>query len=359
MNAEKYFDHAATTPVDPQVLAAMLPFFAGSFGNANSIHAAGREAFAAVETARQQVATAIGAESPEQIVFTSGATEACNWVISHFADGAIGPFEHSAVRESALARGFSIIRNDGFRLLPNQDHRKSGSLAAQMMVNNETGMVWNATAELSTWGEHLLMDGTQALGKCQFDLEGIDFATFSAHKLYGPKGVGALYVREGYLSPFLFGGEQESGQRGGTLNVPGIVGFGAGCEQVSSGDHPVDALRLRQAVLEELQFVSDWRINEGPFRHQVPHILSLSFLGVQGETLVIEADQAGFAISSGAACSSRSTEPSHVLVALGLEPEWIHGTIRISFGRSNTAESSAELGRVLATIVNKLRNLSN
>ena len=358
MNAENYFDHAATTPTDPAVLQAMLPYFTTSFGNANSIHAAGRDAFAAVETARQQVATAIGAESPEQIVFTSGATEACNWVISHFNHGAFGPFEHSAVREPASALGYAVIGNHGMCLLPNPSSLKVGSLAAQMIVNNETGMIWHVTPEISTWGDHLLTDGTQALGKCEFDLNRVDFATFSAHKLYGPKGIGALYLRDGYLSPFLLGGEQESGQRGGTLNVPGIVGFGAACEQVSSGEHVFDAQRLRNAVLNGLSSLPGWRLNEGPPGQQVPHILSLSFAAIHGETLVIEADQAGFAISSGAACSSRSTEPSHVLVALGVDSEWINGTIRISFGRSNTAESSAELGRVLATIVNKLRNLS-
>ncbi len=354
LDPARYFDHAATTPLAPEALREMEPFLGGIAGNAGSIHAFGRRALAAVERARERVAEAVGAEDPQQIVFTSGATEACNAALAQFETGWISPFEHAAVRESALARGFEVVDSDGLALVP-PAFRPSPAVLAIMAVNNEIGASWDARLLPA---RRRFVDATQALGKTPLALEGIDYAAFSAHKLYGPQGVGALFTADGSFPPYQKGGDQEQGRRAGTLNVAGIVGFGAACELVGErlaedGDRAVE---LRGIVLGELKKAKDWHMNGG--EDAVPHILSLSFLGLEGETLVIEADQAGFAISAGAACSSRSTEPSHVLTALGLPEIWRRGTVRISFGRANTPESARELGRFLVRSVENLRTIA-
>ncbi|WP_158409299.1 cysteine desulfurase family protein [Fimbriimonas ginsengisoli] len=351
---ERYFDNAATTPVDPRVLDEMLPYLRDDFGNANSIHGFGQRAMAAVDLARERVSNLIGAEDPGQIVFTSGATEANNWVISAFSNGAISPFEHSAVREPALRKGMKLLANDDFVLFPPTETLE---LISVMCVNNEIGTTWNA-ADFRSYATHIHSDMTQQLGKTPILLDGIDYASFSSHKAYGPKGVGALYFETAPPYPFQIGGEQEHGYRAGTLNVPGIVGFGAACaiaadEQEQNFHH---AARLRSVLLEELGNGGRWQIN-GEGAPGVPHILSISFDGIEGETLVVEADQAGFAISAGAACSSRSTEPSHVLTALGFEESRLRGTVRISFGKFNSVDSVTELAKTLRHSVEKLRRM--
>lgn len=359
-----YFDHAATTPLAPEALREMEPFLGAVPGNAGSIHSFGRRAEAAVELARSRVAEAVGAEDPQQIVFTSGATEGCNAVLAVHSGGWISPFEHAAVREPALARGYRVLPNDGLRLIadrgsriaesPSTIHHPQLPFAAIMAVNNEIGARWDVR-EIPAAVR--FADATQALGKVAIDLEGIDYAAFSAHKLYGPQGVGALYTATGALEPFQRGGEQEGGRRAGTVNVAGVVGFGAACALVAERwqEDGRRAAELRGIVLDGLAGVSDWRVNGG--EGAVPHILSVSFSGLEGETLVIEADGAGFALSAGAACSSRSTEPSHVLTALGLDDAWRRGTVRISFGRTNTRESAASLARILVRSVEKLRTI--
>jgi cysteine desulfurase len=344
--SDRYFDHAATTPVAPEVLDAMLPWLREDFGNAHSLHHWGRKAEAAVEEARAQVAELVGADDPAEIVFTSGATEANNLVLLNFSNLAISPFEHSAVREPALEAGAEIIANDGWDLTS----PPSSAFVSVMAVNNETGAV------LSVPGTRHV-DAVQAVGKIPWSVDDVDFASMSAHKIYGPKGVGALYIRGAMpLQPLIVGGDQERGQRSGTLNVPGIVGFGAAAQiaRERQSEDFAHAAELRQIVLDELESLSDWRTNDAPY--QSPHILSLSFREVEGETLVIETDAAGFGISAGAACSSRSTEPSHVLTALGLTDEWRRGTIRISFGRSNTATSALALVSFLRQTVTRLRS---
>lgn len=350
---ENYFDNAATTPVDPRVLEAMLPFLGDNFGNANSLHNFGRRAHDAVEQARAQVAAAISADDPGQIVFTSGATEGNNWVLSRFAHGAVGPFEHSSVWETAKAEGFQILRNDGLQLCPPAGRVP---LISVMSVNNELGSKLDAPS-MRLYADVLHSDITQAAAKYETTLDQIDYATFSAHKFYGPKGIGALYMRDTPLTPMLHGGEHEHGLRAGTLNVAGIVGMGfAAALALENRDaDSLHATNLGQIVLHELDGLSDFRVNGGNDR--APHILSISFLGVQGEALVVELDAAGFGISSGAACSSRSAEPSHVLTALGIPSEWLQGTVRTSFGRFNTTEAARALGLVLRKAVNSLRSL--
>lgn len=360
-----YFDNAATTPLDPCVREAMLPYLGDEFGNANSIHQWGSRAMAAVENAREQVSIVIGS-SPELITFTSGATESNNWVIGEFKTGVISPFEHSSVREPALANGFRISKNDGLEPTPphpfNTYPDELSELQSLMLVNNEIGTRWDPRIVLGAGGDFVHSDITQALGKVVIEPDVADYLTASAHKVYGPKGIG-LVATGCLLEPMIRGGEQENDKRAGTLNVAGIVGFGAACALLDDSrerDWNL-AQECRNAVLEELATIDDWQINGVPDQEwsmcgSVPHILSISFLGIEGESLVIESDNAGFAISAGAACSSRSTEPSHVLIAIGLEPEWIRGTIRISFGRFNTVNAAASLGKTLAGAVERLRS---
>lgn len=359
----RYFDNAATTPLDPRVLEAMLPYLGDDFGNANSIHSWGASARAAVEAAREQVASLIG-KSPESIIFTSGATEANNWVIGEFATGIISPFEHSSVREPALTKGFMVGTFDGLKPVRDQSAR-SFDLQSFMLVNNETGTRWDPRTAIGGKASYVHSDITQALGKVTIEGSIADFVTASAHKVYGPKGVGVLATSEA-ISPMLQGGEHEYGRRAGTLNVAGIVGFGAACKIAGEclEEDTAKAKACREALLEELRSVSDWQVNGVPDEDlkpcgSVPHILSLSFQGLEGESLVVEADNQGFAISSGAACSSASTEPSHVLMAMGVAPDMIRGSVRISFGRFNTVEAATSLGKVLVRAVDRLRTYKN
>jgi cysteine desulfurase len=304
-----------------------------------------------VELARSRVASLLRIEAPEQLTFTSGATEANNWVLRSFPKTAVSPFEHSSIIEPAHALGLQILENEELEL---REPKAPVELISVMAVNNEIGTIFQLP---SLPGAHHHSDITQAVGKLDIELSGLDFASFSAHKFYGPKGVGALYSKNGPPPPLLIGGEQEVGARGGTLNVPAIVGMGAAAA-IAQDRMETDyrhAAELRGAVLEALTQTADIQVNGGD--SVSPYILSVSFKEVEGETLVIEMDQRGFAISSGAACSSRSTEPSHVLQALGLSTEWLRGTVRISFGRWNTLESARALGKALAETVEALRRL--
>lgn len=352
---DRYFDYAATTPVDPRVREAMFPYLGEEFGNANSIHGFGQRASAAVERAREQVAQLIGAEDPGEIVFTSGASEANNWVLRSFSEGWVSPFEHSSVREPALHLGHRTLANDGWQL----SDPGPASLVSVMLVNNETGAILDPSRFRAS-AKFLHSDITQAVGKIEVDVQRLelDAASMSAHKLYGPKGVGALYLRGGgSLPPLIFGGEQESGLRGGTLNVPGIVGFGKACEIALSerSDDEDRVTRARSILIDELSKVEEVRVNDAAINS--PYIVSASFGGVQGETLVVELDSRGFAVSSGAACSSRSTEPSHVLTALGLVDYWLKGTLRISLGRFVSDDAAFELGKALRGAVGTLRGM--
>lgn len=355
MDLSRYFDNAATTPVDPSARDAMLPFLGEACGNAHSVHAFGAEAREAVDHAREQVAVLVGAEDPSEIVFTSGATESNNWVLRSFRHVAVGPMEHSSVFETARRLGQHVL---GWREWVEPPMSRV-ELASLMRVNNETGQIFDP-ASLAPSCAYLHSDLTQAVGKIEVNLGAtpIVLASFSAHKIYGPKGVGALYVRGGTsIQPLVAGGEQEYGMRAGTLNVPGIAGFGEAC-RIALDRHEQDAVNaasLKEEVLGALVGVSDLRVNGGD--SVSPFILSASFLGVEGETLVLELDRLGFAVSAGAACSSGSTEPSHVLLALGLEPEWLRGTIRISFGRTNTLEAASQLGRALKQAVGTIREM--
>jgi cysteine desulfurase len=332
----------------------MLPFLAEDFGNANSLHSYGRKAHAAVELARERVANLIGAEDPSQIVFTSGATEGNNWLLANFPDAVVSPYEHSSIREPATRMGLRTLLSAEERLMPLSE---ASSLLSVMTVNNETGTVWNAS-ELRGTAERVHSDLTQAVGKIDIDVDGLDFATLSGHKIYGPKGVGALYIRQDFLNPVISGGGQELGRRAGTLNVPGIVGLGVAAEIASQerSDNYVQAANLQNLLIELLTKVPDMKINGGSTRS--PFILSVSFFGVEGETLVLDADNSGYAISSGAACSSTNVEPSVVLKQMGLEDSWNRGTIRISLGTANLPTSAAGLASSLQYSIEKLRTMT-
>lgn len=351
---DRYFDHAATSPLDPRVLAEMQPYLTGEFGNAHSLHSFGRRAMAAVDLARERVAELVGALDPSLVVFTSGATEANNWIAKRAGTFAVSPFEHSSMLEPARARGAQVLGNRGFTLrLPTR-----AQTVAVMRVNNETGAILdvNSARTPDNW---VHSDVTQAVGKVPLDGLDADSLSLSAHKIGGPKGVGALVFREPPAEPLLRGGEQEGGLRGGTLNVPGVVGLGLAAALAGQefDQRRAAALRLRGVVLEQLRGLSDWQSND--HREQSPFILSLSFRGIRAEPVLIDLDSQGFAVSSGAACSSRSTEPSHVLTALGLATGWLEGTLRISVGPGNTAESAEILGQALRRSVESLRRMRN
>ncbi len=361
-HCSRYFDNAATTPVDPRVVQEMLPYFSEAFGNANSIHEPGRRARAAVELARERIAELLSEPDPTKIYFTAGATEANNWILQSGKPAACSPFEHSSVLETVKAMGGNILPTEGWKVNAPEDVE---NVVAVMSVNNETGAILD-TDDIHRFEVHrdlrgaicTLRDLTQNLGKVPLPESWYDFGTFSAHKFYGPKGVGGLWLRRyAEWPPLLHGGEHENGLRAGTLNVPGIVGMGvaAAIAMQEADDNRRHVESLRALVLGEVEKTSDVQLNSPA--NSSPYIVSLSFLGVEGETLVVELDRAGYSISSGAACSSRSTEPSHVLTALGLPEEWIRGTVRISFGKVNTKEAAENLAKELRKAVEKLRTM--
>ena len=307
---------------------------------------------AAVDRAREQVAKLLNVEEPNCLIFTSGATESNNWVFAIYPSAGISPFEHESAREAAMKYG-DVLENDGYSI---GQPRQRYDVISVMAVNNEIGSRWRA-ADFRDFAEHIHSDVTQAVGKLPIDLTDTDFASMSAHKFYGPKGVGALFSATGEMEPILYGAVQERHSRSGTLNVPGIAGMGAAAA-IASDEWPDNLAKteeLRAIALEALGPCKDYRINGGD--NVSPYILSISFLGLEGEALVIEMDQKGLGISSGAACSSRSTDPSHVLMALKTPMEWLRGTIRISFGRLNTKDSARALGKALVETVERLRNL--
>lgn len=310
-----------------------------SCANPHSLHELGREAMAMVDDCRARCAHALGTDDPSQIIFTSGATEGNNWLAHIYKeDLSISPFEHSSMREPALHYGAATLGNIGYCL----NAPENALLQSVMRVNNETGAILSAAN-----GAPLHSDLTQAIGKVDFDIAKLAYATLSAHKFGGPKGVGILYARDPYtLQPYLFGGEHELGLRAGTLNVAAIAAMTTALEisLAMQEENRRRFLKRKEIVLEAIQVEPRQDISSSPA------ILSLSFPGVLGESLVIELDAYGFGISSGAACSSHSTEPSQVLTALGVQGDQIRGTIRVSFGLSNTEESAHSLAQALRSL---------
>jgi cysteine desulfurase len=379
-----YFDNHATTQVDPRVVQAMLPYFTEKFGNAASRnHPFGWAGEEAVENARAQVASLIGA-TPKEIIFTSGATESDNLMIkgvaemyrekgNHIITQAI---EHKAVLDTCKRlekEGFEVtylpVGRDG-RVSP-EDVRKAITpktiLITIMYANNEIGII-NPIQEIGKiakeHGIFFASDGVQAVGKIPVDVQkdNIDLLAISAHKIYGPKGVGALYVRRRnprvQLSAIIDGGGHERGMRSGTLNVPGIVGLGAACEiaQKEMAEESVRLAKLRDRLKSGLEAKLDEVFINGSMEHRLPNNLNMSFAYVEGESLLMGIND--IAVSSGSACTSATLEPSYVLKALGVGEDLAHTSIRFGLGRFNTEEEVDYVTDKMAQVVTKLRELS-
>ncbi len=381
MKTPIYMDNHATTPVDPRVVAAMLPYFTEKFGNASSRnHTFGWESEAAVDTARGQLATLIHAASPKEIIFTGGATESDNLAIKGIAEAYCQEgnhivtcvTEHKAVLDSCKAlekRGYHVsylpVDSNGFVACQRVRDALTDKtiLISIMTANNEIGTLQPIEEIGRIAHERGILfhtDATQAVGKMPVDVEkiGADLLSFSAHKMYGPKGVGALYVRSKKppirLNPLMDGGGHERGMRSGTLNVPGIVGFGVACE-VAGKEMVAEAKRLvnlreqlKNGILGELNEVY---VNGHP-TNRLPGNLNMSFAYVEGESLIMALKE--IAVSTGSACTSASLEPSYVLRAIGMDDELAHTSIRFGLGRFNTAE---EVGYTINRVVQEVRRL--
>ena len=375
-----YLDYAATTPADPRVVEAMHPFYGGRFGNPSSVHAFGQSAREAVDAAREVIAGAIGAREAEEVVFTSGATEADNFAVigaAYANEGRgrhlmISPVEHHAVLEPARfleSRGFelTLLPVDGTgRVEPDAVRRAirpDTILVSVMHGNNEIGTL-QRIAEIGritrATGVIFHCDAAQTLGIVPIDVQalGVDLLSMSAHKRYGPKGVGALYVRKGTpLVRFLHGGSHERNRRAGTPNVPGIVGFG---EAVRLAQEVMmeEAARLRvqrDRMIAGVLRLDGLRLNGHP-TERLPGNVNVSFRGADSESLLLALDLQGVAASSGSACTSGSLEPSHVLAAIGLDPEIAAGTLRFSLGRWTTEEEIDDVLEILPRILDQVRS---
>jgi cysteine desulfurase len=377
-----YLDHAATTPTHPEVVKAMLPYFTDAFGNPSSIYCYGQEAKGAIEEARTKVAELIGARS-EEIVFTSGGTEADNFALkgaayanehkgNHIITTAI---EHHAVLEVCKflgKRGFKIsyLPVDKHGLVAPDDVKKAITnktiLISVMHANNEVGTI-EPVEEMGEIardaGVYFHTDAVQAVRHIPVNVDKlkVDLLSISGHKFYGPKGVGALYVKKGTkLVSFMHGGEQEKRRRAGTENVPAIVGLGKAAELAGQemGKEAEQLARLRDKLIKGLlDKIDHIRLNGHPTR-RLPNNVNVSVDFVEGESLLLNLDLEGICASTGSACSSASLEPSHVLLALGLSPEQAHGSLRFTFGRENTEADTERVLEVLPGIVAKLRSMS-
>lgn len=376
-----YFDHAATTPTDPEVLRAMLPFFTERFGNPASIYSLGTEAKAAVDEARASVAALIGCR-PDEVYFTGGATESDNWAIKgaawaneskgrHIITSAI---EHHAVLEPCEfleKHGFEVtyvrVGSDG--IVDPDDVRKAVRpdtiLITIMHSNNEVGTIQPVEEIGKIAAEHKILfhtDAVQSAGKIPLDVKqiGCDMMALSAHKVYGPKGVGALYIRKGArVGSLLQGGGQESKRRAGTLNVPGIVGMGAAFRLAAQRmeEDSAHQIQLRDRLIEGILQIPDSRLN-GHRTKRLPNNVNVCIEGAEGEAMLLALDEEGICASSGSACTSGTLDPSHVLLAMGVPPEIAHGSLRLTLGRGNTIEHVERLLEVLPRIVERFRAMN-
>ena len=380
-----YMDNHATTPVDPRVLATMLPYFTETFGNAASrTHAYGWSAEAAVDDARDTIAQLIGAESGKEIVFTSGATESDNLAIKGVAEYYKAKGNHiitTTIEHKAVLDSCKRLEKDGFTITyinvgpdglvdPKAIEAAITDktiLVSVMLANNEVGTI-QPIAEIGkiTRARGIIFhtDAVQGLGKTPFDVRAmnVDLASLTAHKIYGPKGVGALYVRRSKprvrLSAQMDGGGHERGNRSGTLNVPGIVGFAKACkiliEEGVAEANKIRALRdrLHKKITDELDAV----VLNGSAEHRLPGNLNISFSFVEGEGLMMAIKDV--AVSSGSACTSASLEPSYVLRSMGLEEDMAHSSIRFGLGRFNTEEEVDYVAQLVVAKVKRLRDMS-
>jgi len=377
-----YLDHAATTPTHPEVVQAMLPYFTDAFGNPSSPYSLGQEARAAVEEARDRLAHLIDAQS-EEIIFTSGGTEADNFAIKGIAYAnqhkgnhiITTSIEHHAVLEPCKfmeRQGLKVtyLSVDKYGLVDPEDVKRAITdktiLISVMHANNEVGTI-EPIAEIGEIAKekeiYFHSDAVQTVGHIPVKVDelGVDLLAMSAHKLYGPKGIGALYVRRGTrIAPFMHGGGQERGRRASTENVPAIVGFGKAAEMAEREiDGEVKRLvSLRDRFIQGLfERITQIHLNGHPSK-RLPGNVNVSIEFVEGESILISLDLEGIVVSTGSACSSNALEPSHVLLALGLPGELPRCSLRFTLGRGTTEEDIARVLEVLPRIVTKLRSIS-
>jgi cysteine desulfurase len=377
-----YLDHNATTPVHPEVLEAMLPYYKDKFGNASSIHSFGREAKVALEESREKVAKFINA-SPQEIYFTCGGTESDNLAIkgTAFANRKKGKhiitskIEHHAILESCKfleKEGFEVtyLPVDKYGLVDPDDLkkalRKDTILVSIMHVNNEVGTI-QPLEELckitKEKGAYFHTDAVQSVGKMPVDVQklNVDMLSMSGHKIYGPKGVGAIYIRKGTrMTSWSHGGSHERSRRAGTENVPGIVGL-AKVVEIAERDMEQQSQQMKnltEAFYQKVTHAIPDVILNGHLEKRIPNTLNLSFKAVEGESIILSLDLKGVAVASGSACTSGTLEPSHVLSAMGISPEIAQGAIRFSFGRENTMADVDYVVGILPEIVSRLRAMS-
>lgn len=392
-----YLDHAATTPVDKEVFEAMKPYFMETFGNASSLHSFGREALEAVENSRKTAADFFGC-NPDEIIFTSGATESNNLAIKGIVKAyrekkenwgkkphiITTAFEHHCVLETcdSLEKDgsavVSYIKPDENGIIMIEDVEKeikpNTILVSAMYVNNEIGTVQpiekigRVIKEANMSRKDICRiffhtDATQAINyfDCNVENLGVDLLSMSAHKVYGPKGAGAIYIKRGTaIKSIQDGGAQEYGKRAGTINVPGVVGLGKALEMIKKEkDKSIEKITaLRDYLIENiLREIPNTRLN-GSKEKRSPNNANFNFLGAEGESIILMLDSEGIACSTGSACSSGSLDPSHVLLSLGLRPEETHGSLRISLGKNTTRGEISYVIKKLKDIIKKLRNIS-
>ena len=378
-----YLDHNATTPVDPEVVEVMIPYLSDNFGNASSAHNFGRDAKVALENAREQVAEIINCE-PAELYFTSGGTESNNIAVlgtaSKFKDKkthiVIGATEHHAVLEPAeflhnkhnYVLDIIPVDSDGFITADTlQKYINNDTfLVSIMFANNETGTIQDIKSLTETTHSKKALfhtDAVQAVGKVDVDVKklGVDLLSLTAHKIYGPKGIGALFIKQGIkIDPLFYGGSHEKKRRPGTENVAGAVGLAKTLEI---------AKNLMDSDFKKISELSDYFIKKvtetipdvtlnGPRKNRVPQTVNLSFKGIEGESILLGLDLKGVAVSSGSACTAGATEPSHVLQAMGIDKILSQGAIRFSLGRTTTKDQLDYVVSVLPEVVNRLRELS-
>lgn len=377
-----YLDNAATTPVSPQVLEKMLPYFTEHFGNASSIYETGRDARKAVDAARRQAAAAINAK-PQEIYFTAGGSESDNWAIKGAAFARRKKGNHiitTSVEHHAVLHTCQWLETQGFEVsyLPVDEYGRVSArqveeaitektiLISIMAANNEIGTLM-PIAEIAkvakAHGFLMHTDAVQAMGAVPVDVEawGVDLLSLSGHKFHGPKGIGVLYIRTGVkLDSLVHGGAQERGRRAGTENLPAIVGIGEAME-IAAKNQPANAekmTRLRDRLITRLlESIPDVRLNGHP-TERLPGNVNISVRYIEGEALLLRLDLAGIAASSGSACTSGSLDPSHVLLAIGLPHEIAHGSLRFSLSDTSTEADVDAVAEVLPGIVKTLRDMS-
>jgi len=380
MSKQVYLDHSATTAVDPSVTESMLPYFSEKYGNPSSLYSIGRQSRRAIEESRQKVADLIGAKK-EEIIFTGSGTESDNLAIKGIALKMRNIGDHiitSSIEHHAVLHTCKYLERNGFKVtylpvskegLVDPDDVEKAITAKTILItimhaNNEIGTI-QPIEEIGSMAKEKNIpfhtDAVQTLGKIPVNVDalGVSLLSMSAHKIYGPKGVGALYLRKGtFVEPQMHGGGHERNIRSSTENVPGIVGFGKACElaKVHLPDE-ANLVKLRDSLIKKVLEIKDSYLNGHPTK-RLPGNANFRFSYIEGESMILNLDMKGVAASTGSACSSTSLEPSHVLLAIGLRPEESHGSLRLTLGRENKQEDIDYVLSILPDIVNKLRMMS-